>query len=86
MEAAERDPQRLGWQRERQQREHMGQAAIGPLLHELVDEDMLVAIFEQVQQPMALPDRPADRGFAPNHFEDDIAINPHTRIFLDDRH
>src|SRR4029453_13630634 len=86
MQAAERDPQRLGRQREREEREYMGQASVGTLFHELVDEDVLVAIFEQVQQPMALPDRPADGGFTPDHFEDDVAINTHARILLDDRH
>ena len=55
MQGAERDPNRILGQQQREQREEMLQVAVGAALHLVVEEPILSLRIAAVEQTMALP-------------------------------
>jgi hypothetical protein len=59
------------------------EALPGPVLQEFVDERACVRV-HRVEEPVALPDRPADGHLAPHHIEHPLAIDSDSRVLLED--
>src|SRR5688572_4669291 len=84
MQSTIRDLQWGGGQDQRQQDENMREALAGAVLDEVVDEGGLF-VAHRIQQPVALPDRTADRYLATDDLEDPFALDPDEAVLRHDR-